>query len=335
MYKKAKHGKSRLDTTRQKSKKQQVLLPVKAFASDYGETNSVTPFSKVEGTNEGPVREPTTLFINSGGQKNLFAPPVRQREENGDQFGAAAFADRGYNMDASLMNSDLVYNYENEMHAEDDNSQRENANANQHFAFSSDRGEESPYADWGNAVDENHVTENQESVPESSWSNINNYENNALEDTADMSRVALAKLRELDRSPYVFDQHQATMEPPRYSPLVERFESSKALERDRAAKKESETDSKDRKISKQIEIHNKTQVIDNEAREAKKEKFEYKKMVKSAELAANLAEAAHTLTKLVRKLTSREAIINQDQRYGKDGHEKAQSNVSHRDLLKP
>lgn len=69
------------------------------------------------------------------------------------------------------------------------------------------------------------------------------------------------------------------------------------------------------KIDNGTQNHNQTQVnsVDEtkvKVEDAEKQELEYKKNVKNAELAANLAEAAKTLTKLVNKLTAQDVIIS-------------------------
>lgn len=272
----------------------------------------MSPMLHLEGTNEvNPLRAPTTVFVNGENQAGHSYSPMegQQTEDNEEPYHEAE--DNSYNTAYSSLFGNQMENYN------DDN------NDNSNVAFADDNGE-TPNDEQSNEGYLNQVTEEDENVPARTMMDYNNYDSNYIANAAaqgglvpTLSSLIASRIRVMHRLNSLGQKH-STFNLPNYASLVKHILKTRA----RGVKTSSklhydDTVSEAAKKDNATQSHNQTQQVsaadETKAKieDAEKQELEYKKNVKNAEIAANLAEAAKTLTKLVNKLTAQDAMISQ------------------------
>lgn len=268
----------------------------------------------LDGTNEvSPLRAPTTVFVNGDNREadQSYTPMEGQQSEDNDEpyQEAGPIEDNSYNTAYSSLFGNEMDNYN------DDN----NDDTNMAFA---DDSSQAPYDDQSNERYLSQANEEEENAPVRTMTNYNRHDNNYLSDTTiqgalvpTLSSLTASRIKEINRLTSLGQQH-STITSPNYASLVKQLliaqaqgvKESSRLHSDHPLTKAPKTDHG-------TQNHNQTQVnsVDEtkvKVEDAEKQELEYKKNVKNAELAANLAEAAKTLTKLVNKLTAQDVIIS-------------------------
>ncbi|KAL9967339.1 hypothetical protein ACROYT_G025543 [Oculina patagonica] len=271
----------------------------------------------LDGTNEvSPLRAPSTVFINGDNQASQpYSPMERQQtEDNEDPYQETPIEDNNYNTAYSPLFGNEMENYNDEN------------NDNTNVAFADDNGQgEAPYDEQSN---EGYLSqaneEEEENPPARTMIDYNNHNSNYVSDAAvqgglapTLSSLIASRIRALNRLNSL-GQKQSTSTLPNYASLVKQLlkakargvKSSSQIHSDDTASK---ADKKDNRTQNDNQTQQASPVDKTKAKkeDAKKQELEYKKNVKNAELAANLAEAAKTLTRLVNKLTGQDAMISQ------------------------
>ena len=270
----------------------------------------------LDGTNEvSPLRAPSTVFINGDNQAGQpYSPMEEQRTEgNEEPYQETPIEDNNYNTAYSSLFGNEMENYN------DDN------NDNTNVAFADDNGQ-APYDEQTNEGYLNQANEEEEeNAPGRTTIDYNNHDSNYISDAAavqgvlppTLSSLISSRIRAINRLNSLGQKHsEFTL--PNYASLVKQILKAKA----RGVKTSSQIHSDDT-VSEATKKENRTQNRNNtqqaslvdetkpKKEDAEKQELEYKKNVKNAELAANLAEAAKTLTKLVNKLTAQDGIMSQ------------------------
>lgn len=261
----------------------------------------------LDGTNEvSPLRAPTTVFVNGENQADQSYSPMegQQSDVNDEPYQEAPIEDNSYNTAYSSLFSNEMENYN------DDN----NDNANMAFA---DESRQAPYDDQSNEGYLSQANEEEENAPVRSMTNNNKQGTNYISDATGhgglvptLSSLIASRMKAINRLTSL-GQQQSTLASPNYASLVEQLLKAQVqgIHLDHPL-------SKAPKIANDTQNHNQTQRINPadetnaKMEDAEKQELEYRKNVKNAELAANLAEAAKTLTNLVNKLTAQDAIIS-------------------------
>jgi len=272
----------------------------------------------LDGTNEvSPLRAPTTVFVNGENQADQSYSPMegQQSDVNDEAYQEAPIEDNSYNTAYSSLFGNEMENYN------DDN----NDNANMAFA---DDSRQAPFDDQSNEGYLSLANEEEENAPVRTMTNYNKQDTNEISDATvhgglvpTLSSLIASRIKAINRLTSL-GQQQSALASPNYASLVGQL--LKAQVQGVRASPRLHLDhplSKAPKIANDTQNYNQTQRINSadetnaKMEDAEKQELEYKKNVKNAELAANLAEAAKTLTKLVNKLTAQDAII------GKKGEE--------------
>lgn len=271
----------------------------------------MSPMLHLDGTNEvSPFRAPSTVFINSDNQAGEPYSPLEghQSEDNEEPYQEAPIEDNNYNTAYTSLFGNEMENYN------DDNSD------NTDVAFADDNGQ-APYDEQskdGYLNEDNE--EDEENAPTRTVMNSNN---DYLSDAAvqgglapTLSTLIASRIRAINRLNSLGQKH-STFTLSNYSSLVKQLLKAKASGVKTSVKIHSDdTVSEASKKDNRNQSRNQTQQVSaSDETKAKMEdaekELDYKKNVKNAELAANLAEAAKTLTKLVNKLTAQDAMISQ------------------------
>jgi len=239
----------------------------------------------------------------------------QQSEDNDEPYQEAPIEDNNYNGDYSSLFGNEMENYN------DDN----NDNTNTALA---DDSRQAPYDDQSNEGYLSQTSEEQENAPVRTMTNYNKHDSHYISDAIaqggrvpTLSSPIASRMKAINRLTSLGQQH-STLTSPIYASLVKQvlkaqaqgFKASSQLHSDHPL-------SKAPKIDSGAQNYTQTQVNTVDEANAKvedteKQELEYKKNVKNAELAANLAEAAKTLTKLVKKLTEQDAIISKKKEKG-------------------
>ena len=303
--------------TNDKVKKQQVLVPLRNFATTaYDQNNLISPMLHLDGTNEvSPLRAPTTVFVNGDNREadQSYTPMEGQQSDDNDEAyqeaQEAPIEDNSYNTAYSFLFGNEMENYN------DDN----NDVANMAFA---DDSRQAPYDDQSNERYVSQANDEEENAPVRTMTKYNRHDINYLSGATEqgalvptLSSLTASRIKAINRLTSL-GQQQSTITSPNYASLVKQLLIAQA----QGVKASSRVHSvhpltKTPKIDNGTQSHNQTQVnsVDKtkvKVEDAEKQELEYKKNVKNAELTANLAEAAKTLTKLVNKLTVQDAIIS-------------------------
>lgn len=279
----------------------------------YDQNNLISPILHLDGTNEvSPLRTPTTVFVNGDNQADQSFSPMegQQSEDNDEPYQEAPIEDNNYNTAYSSLFGNEMENYN------DDN------NDNSNVAFADDN-REAPYDEQSNEGYLGQANEEEENAPVRTVMNYNNHDSNYISDATvqgglvpTLSSLIASRIRAINRLTSLGQQH-STSTSPNYASLVKQLLNAQARGVKTSPRLHSDhTLSKAAKKDNGTQNHNQTQhvnaVDETKAKmeDAEKQELEYKKNVKNAELAANLAEAAKTLTKLVKKLTAQDAMIS-------------------------
>jgi len=306
-------GTKKYGDTDEKVKKQQVLVPLRNFAiTAYDQNNLISPMLHLDGTNEvSPLRPPTTVFVNSDNQADQSYTPmeVQQSEDNDDPYQEAPIEDNNYNTAYSSLFGNEMENYNGD----------NNDNTNTAFA---DDSRQVPYDDQSNEGYLSQANEEEANAPVRTMTNYNKHDSNHISDAIvnggrvpTLSSLIASRIKAINRLTSLSQQH-STFTLPNYASLVKQLLKAQAQAVKASSRQHSDHPlSKAPKIDNGFQNHNQTQVnaVDEtnaKLEDAEKQELEYKKNVKNAELAANLAEATKTLTKLVNKLTAQDAFIS-------------------------
>lgn len=271
----------------------------------------MSPLFHLEGTNEvSPLKDPTTVFLNSENQADPYQAPMenQQSEDNEGPLQEAPLGDNNFRVDSSLF-SDRMENYR------DGGGGNEN-NGNSNAAYE-DNNQQT--LDQTNNQYLNQTPEEDDTEPPRTVMDYNDYDSsynsNAVQGLPTLSTLVASRLRAANTLNLLGLKHSA-LGMPYYSSLVKYVLKNKARGEKTSLKSDPEMTSEGAKNDSPTQSHSKTHVTDEEERkseDAKKLEQEYKQKVQTAELAANLAEAAKTLTRLVKKLTEHDAMINRKQ----------------------
>ena len=271
----------------------------------------------LDGTNEvSPLRAPTTVFVKGENQADQSFPVEGQQSEDNDEpYQEPPIENNSYNTAYSSLFGNEMETYN------DDNDDSTN------MAFADDS-RQAPYDDQSNEGYLSQANEEEENAPVRTMANYNKHDVNYISDDSvqgdlvpTLSSLIASRIKALSRLTSRGQQH-STLTSPNYASLVKQLLKAQAQGVKASSRLHSDHPwSKAPKINNDTQSNNQTQhnnAVDEtnaKVKDAEKQELEYKKNVKNAELAANLAEAAKTLTKLVKKLTAQDAII------GKKGEE--------------
>ena len=269
----------------------------------------------LDGTNEvSPLRAPTTVFVNGDNQVDQSYSPMegQQSEDNDGPYQEAPIDDNNYNTAYSSLFGNEMENYNDD----------DNDNTNMAFA---DDSRQVPDDDQSNERYLSQANEEEENAPVRTMTNYNKHDSNYISDATvqgglvpTLSSLIASRIKAINRLTSLGQQH-STLISPNYASLVKQLLNAQAQEIKASSRLHLDHPlSKAPKIVNGTQGHNQTQqitAVDETNAKVKdadheKQEIEYKKNVKNAELAANLAEAAKTLTKLVNKLTAQDAIIS-------------------------
>lgn len=274
----------------------------------------------LDGTNEvSSLRAPTTVFVNGDNREadQPYTPmEEHQSEDNDEEYQEAPIEDNSYNTAYSSLFGNEMGNYY------DDN----NDNTNKAFA---DDGRQAPYDDQSNEGYLSKANEEEENAPVRTMTNYNKHDSNYVFDATlqgalvpTLSSLTASRIKAINRLTSLGEQH-STLISPNYASLVKQLliaqaqgvKASSRLHSDHLLAKAPKIDNGTQNHHNQTQVNTVDQTNTN-VEDAEKQELEYKKNVKNAELAANLAEAAKTLTKLVNKLTAQDAITSKKDEEG-------------------
>lgn len=266
----------------------------------------------LDGTDEvSPLRAPTTVFVNGDNRETdqSYTPMEGQQSEDNDEpYQDAPIEDNRYNTAYSSLFGNEMENYN------DDN------NDNNNMAFADDS-RQAPYDDQSNEGYLSQANEEEENAPVRTMTKYNKHDSNYMSDVTvqgalvpTLSSLTASRIKAINRLTSLGQQH-STLTSPNYASLVKQLLIAQAQGVKASSRLHSDQSlAKAPKLDNGTQNHNQTLVnaVDEtnaKVEDAEKQELEYKKNVKNAELAANLAQAAKTLTKLVNKLTAQDAII--------------------------
>ena len=271
----------------------------------------------LDGTNEAStLRAPTTLFVNSDNQADQSYSSIdsHQTDVSDEPYQESPTEDNTYNTAySSLFGNEMEdYNVDN--------------NDNNNVALKDDD-DQAPYDEQSNEEYLNQDSREDQSAPARTMvPDFNNYQSNYVSNAGvqgglipTLSSLIASRIRAINRLNLLGQTHH-TSNLPNYASFVKQILKTKARESKKfprlpsygnaseAAKKDNTTKSHNQTQQSSATDKIKAKIEDNE-----KEELQYKNIVKNAEMAANLAEAAKTLTKLVKKLTAQDAMISEKQ----------------------
>ena len=272
-----------------------MLVPLGNFGtSNFGPAVAMSPMFHLEGTNEvASLKEPSTVFLNGNDQATPYTVPVNGRQMNGfeEHLPEAPLEENNFNTDSSLFDTDEMESFRDS--AEDQTTSYEQTND----------------AGYLNRESE------EESEPSRAMVDYKNYDSNYMSNADDnqglptLSSIIASRLKEKDALRSFGLGHSATGIS-NYALMAKRLSKNKHLA-----------------VENPLELHSvmtatkkdnytNVDITDDEGDGRKRDdakKKQYKAMLKNAEMAANLAETAKTLTKLVKKLTEHEVMISRKQ----------------------
>lgn len=294
-----------------KVKKQQVVVPLTNLPPDSYVRNNMMPSQilQLDGTNElSPLKSPNTVFVNGENQEDQNYPLIddgHQMDPNDEPYQGLPTEDNTYNTAYSSLFGNEMADY-NDVDNNDDNNVAPKDNDGQ-----------ATYDEQSNEEYLNDDTREEQDPPVRTMvPEFNNYQNNyaamqgALIPT--LSGLISSRIRAIKRL-NLLDKTQHTSTPSKYAPLVKQILKTRVRGGEKLSSLLSEGVATKKNNATQIQSHNQQSSDTDETKitieDTKKEELRYKSMLKSAEMAANLADAAKTLTKLVKKLTAQDAKI--------------------------
>lgn len=297
--------------TSDKVKKQQVVVPLTNLPPDSYVRNNMMPSQilQLDGTNElSPLKSPNTVFVNGENQEDQNYPLIddgHQMDPNDEPYQGLPTEDNTYNTAYSSLFGNEMADY-NDVDNNDDNNVAPKDNDGQ-----------ATYDEQSNEEYLNDDTREEQDPPVRTMvPEFNNYQNNyaamqgALIPT--LSGLISSRIRAIKRL-NLLDKTQHTSTPSKYAPLVKQILKTRVRGGEKLSSLLSEGAASKKNNATQIQSHNQQSSDTDEPKitieDTKKEELRYKSMLKSAEMAANLADAAKTLTKLVKKLTAQDAQI--------------------------
>ena len=288
-----------------------MLVPLGNFGtSNFGPAVAMSPMFHLEGTNEvASLKEPSTVFLNGNDQATPDIVPVNGRQINGfeEHLPEAPLEENNFNTDSSLFDTDEMESFR------DSAGDKEYASKG-NVAFTGDEDQTTSYEQTNDAGYLNRESE-EESEPSRAMVDYKNYDSNYMSNADDnqglptLSSIIASRLKEKDALRSFGLGHSATGIS-NYALMAKRLSKNKHLAVENPLELHSVMTATKKDNSTNVDITG-DEGDDRKRDDAKKK--QYKAMLKNAEMAANLAETAKTLTKLVKKLTEHEVMISRKQ----------------------
>ncbi|XP_022788554.1 uncharacterized protein LOC111328397 [Stylophora pistillata] len=305
-----------------KVKKQQVVVPLTNFPPDSYVQNNIMPSQilHLDGTNElSPLKSPSTVFLNGENEEDQTYPSIddsHQTDTNDEPYPESPTEDNTYNTAYSSLFGNEMEDYHDVVNNDDNNAALKDNNGQATY-------DEQPNEEYVN----DDTGEEQNPPVRTTLPEFNNYRNSYVSNTAmqgalipTLSGLIASRTRAIKRL-NLLGKTQHTSTSSKYAPLVKQIHET----RDRGSNKISSSPFSDGDASEAAKKDNATQTHNHnqhasttdetkvKVEDSEKEELRYKSMLKSAEMAANLADAAKTLTNLVKKLTAQDTKISQKQ----------------------